>query len=149
MKQYSFLLESKYNEEDLRNHETSAGVIVNKNGEFCIQDHVKHNMLTFPIGKVKPPETPLDGLKTEMREELGITVQKARELFDYTKTYDFDGEKIKVNTHVFLIEKYSGTISNKEPKKHRWVKFMSLKDVIGSRRRIADCVLEYIKRNKQ
>ncbi len=139
-------MESRFNEEDLRNHETSAGVIINDNGEYCIQDHVKHDMLTFPIGKVKPPETPLEGLKTEMKEELGITVQKAKELFNYKRVYDFDGKKIVINTHVFLIEKYTGTIKNKEPKKHRWVRFMTLDNVVKSKRRIADCVLEYIKR---
>lgn len=148
MKQYSFILESKYNEEDLRNHETSAGVIKDSHGKFLIQDHVKHNMLTFPIGKVKPPETPLDGLKTEMLEELGIKVIQAKELFTYKRVYDFDGKKILINTHVFDILKYTGSIKNKEPKKHRWIKFMDMKDVLKSGRKIADCIIEYLKRNK-
>lgn len=152
MKQYSFLIEAgyhDYNEEDMRNHETSAGVIKDNQGRYLIQDHVKHNMLTFPIGKIKPPETPLDGLKTEMWEELGIKVLQAKELFTYKKTYIFDGKPIKILTYVFDIIKYTGTPKNKEPKKHRWVKFMNLDDVVNSKRRIADCVTEYLIRYKK
>jgi hypothetical protein len=83
-----------------------------------------------------------------MWEELGIRVIQARELFTYKKTYMFDEKPIKVLTHVFDIIKYSGTPKNKEPKKHRWIKFMKLDDVVNSKRKIADCVKEYLKRNK-
>lgn len=144
---YTFLNESKFNEEDMRNHETSAGII--RNGDmYLIQDHIKHNMLTFPIGKVKPPETPVQGLITEMWEELGIKInpKDCVEIFDYKKDYNFDGKNIKVHTHVFEILKYTGKIQNKEPHKHKWIKFMKLYDVVKSGRRIGDCVIEYLKR---
>ena len=136
--------ESKFNEEDLRDHETSAGIIITDSG-YCILDHVKHDMLTFPIGKVHSDQNPYDGLKMEMFEELDIRVQKAKELFNYKRVYDFDGHKVNVNTHVFIIQKYTGKIRNKEPKKHRNVLFMSLTDINRTVRKIADCVMEYIK----
>lgn len=105
-------------------------------------------MLTFPIGKAKPQETSLQALKTELGEELGIKIIQAKELFSYEKDYNFDGKKIHIKTHVFDVLKYTGKIQNKEPKKHRWIKFMTLDEVKKSGRTVADCVLQYIKRNK-
>lgn len=148
MKQYSFILEAgyhDYNAEDLVDHETSSGIIRQGN-KYLIQDHVKHNMLTFPVGKAKPNETPLDCLKTEFNEELGIRVTNAKKLFDFTKIYDFNGKKVKIKCHMFDVLSYTGKIENKEPEKHRWMKFMTLDEVKSSGRKISDCVSQYIKR---
>lgn len=148
MKLYSFLLEGgyhEYNQEDMEDHGAIIAVI-KKGNKYLILDHNKYNMLTFPMGKVKPGETPLQALKVEMCEELSIKVTGAKELFNYKMIYDHAGKKVRVTNYVFEVENYTGTVKNNEPQKHKWVKFMTLDEVKKSGREIGDGVIEYVKR---
>lgn len=142
---------SKYTEEDLKPHESVAGVtffIEKRKGaqpKYLVQDHTKHNMLTFPIGKVKFDQTIEEGLKCEMKEELGITLTKYNELFDFDYTYDFDGKKIDIKTHVFDLIQFTGTIRNMEPKKCKGLHWMTRDELIKSKRKLGTCVWAYFK----
>lgn len=137
---------SMVTEEDKEPHETSAGVIYQKiDGKDCylIMDHVKHNMLTFPIGKCKPNQSALEGLKAELKEEIGIDVLTAEEAVAYTKAYDFTGDIVPIYTHVFNIILADGVIENKEPDKCRGLMWLTEEEIMNSGRRIADCVVAY------
>lgn len=139
------ILGKRFNKEDLVDHETSAGVF-RMNDTYLIQDHVKHDMLTFPIGKCKNGEVPSEGLCTEMREELGIDVAAAKLVCDFTKVYDFTGKPVNIHTFVFDVLSYQGTITNKEPEKCRELRWMTraeIEQAARDGRRIAHCVTAY------
>lgn len=143
---------SKYTKEDLVPHETCAGAIQNKDRDgqirWLILDHVKHDMLTFPIGKCKPDQTIEECLRSEIKEEVGIDVVKAKEAVAYTNVYDFDGTKVPIFTHVFEVEQWDGYPANLEPTKHRKLKMMTEEEIMSSGRKIAHCIMAYFnKRN--
>lgn len=142
---------SKFTKEDLVPHVTSAAVFkkkLKKDGDvlYLIMDHVKHNMLTFPIGKCKEGEEPFDGLCTEVMEELGVDICWATEACTYNKTYDFDGVEVPIETHVYDVHLVKdGTYTNREPDKCRGIMWMTEQEILSCNRKIADCVLEYFK----
>ena len=140
---------SKYNDEDLQDHDGIAAIIVDKQGRLLVQDHIKYDFWTVPVGKVKHHETVEEGLLTEMKEELNIKPTKYHELFSTKKTYDRDGIPVTVNQHVFFITAYEGTIRNNEPEKHRSIKWMSVSE-LNKQEKLSDATknyLEYVKDN--
>lgn len=96
--------------------QAAAAIIYNDAGALLIQDHVKCNFLTCPIGAVEAGESHAAAMCREMKEELGITVTK----FTGVLTGDIDcGELGMIDTWVFRIDEYTGIIENREPQKHR------------------------------
>lgn len=138
----------KYSEEDLRPHETVAGIFMRGTGDaakYLTQDHVKHNMLCPPIGKVKPDQTITEALIAEIKEETNLKVTQYSEIFSFKLVYKFGDDKVPITTHVFKIIAYTGVLKNAEPKKHRWIKWMTRKEIEKSGRKIADAYLNYFK----
>lgn len=138
----------KYSDEDLQAHETVAAIFSKGTGDSCkylVLDHVKHNMLAPCVGKVKSDQTVTEGLLTEVEEELGVKLTQYKELLNYSKTYDFGGVKVAIKTHVFKAISHTGTISNKEPKKHKSLTWMTRSEIEKSKRKIADAFLAYFK----
>lgn len=136
----------KYSQEDLTPHDTVAAIISKGTGEDCeylILYHKKHQMLTCPIGKVKSDQSIDEGLKAECKEEVDIKVENFMEVLNYSKTYNFAGKKVPIKTHVFKIVKYSGTLKNNEPKKHKWMKWMTRKELEESDTKLADSLTFY------
>ncbi len=131
---------NKYNDEDRADHQSVAGMIVDDQGRILVQRHVKHSMLTLPIGKCKPHETPLQGLLAEMKEELGIDVQTAIETCRYKKVYDFTGQPVNIDTHIFRIYRYDGEIRNMEPEKCSGLLWMTKDELRTTTEKIADCI---------
>lgn len=152
---------NKFNAEDMKDHRTVA-LAAERNGKLIFSINKKHNMITFPIGKVHDDETLEQGLTREIREELGVDIGKLRSpiglmyplpLCKYTKVYDFTGKPVKVETTVYGIDDTMLTnpiwdsAYNAEPDKCLAV-FAS---TIDSAKRlaaeyglkIADCILEY------
>lgn len=130
----------KYNDEDRVDHQSSAGLIIDGQGHILVQRHVKHQMLTLPIGKCKQHETPLQGLFTEMKEELGIDVQTAIETCSYKKMYDFTGKPVSIDTHIFRIYRYDGEIRNMEPEKCSGLLWMTKYELRTTNEKVADCL---------
>lgn len=126
-------MQIKYNAQDLKNHHGVAVVIVADN-EILLMDHVKFNFWTIPVGKVDAGQEVIDGLKMEMKEELGIDVVDCEEINVNTKVYNRNGIEVEVIQHIFLIKEYTGNIVNNEPDKHRHITWVRLQDV----RRIGD-----------
>lgn len=102
-----------------------AAVIEDKYGNILIQDHVKYNILTIPVGKVDPGEDFEDALHREMWEELGITDIKFKKISEFRESEG--GEWI---VRLYKITKYKGTPKNIEPEKHRSLEFMSVDDLL-------------------
>ncbi len=118
-----------YNEEDLKDHHAVHAIIKNSRGEVLMQDHVKYGFWTFPIGKAKDGQSPIDGIKEEILEECNIKIEKLKEIITDEITYDRNGNIVTTYIHVYEIIEYSGEIINNEPHKHREQKFVPLEEI--------------------
>ncbi len=108
-------------------------VIRDPKGRILIQNHVKLGRLTIPSGKIELGEIPIDALKREMKEELGITISTHNlplprilhhsELISDTKAMG----PIEVRYEVEVDDSF--TFTNEEPDKHTWIKFMELDEI--------------------
>jgi len=121
--------EIKYNSEDLLDHDVVAAIIKNEKGEILMQEHLKYNFWTVPVGKVKPGQTIKDGLEQEMMEECKIVVEDFKEIISKNYVYERKGKDVKIIGHIIEVLKYKGQIRNNEPEKHRQQIFISLEDV--------------------
>lgn len=72
----------------------------------------------FPGGKLEAGETPLAGLRRELHEELGITVQNARPLIQLSHVYS----EVRVQLDVWRVTHYSGEPRACEGQPLAWVK---------------------------
>jgi 8-oxo-dGTP diphosphatase len=76
----------------------------------------------LPGGKLEPQEDPLDGLKRELREELGIAVRQAAPFVDVQHDYG----DVRVRLDVWRVIRYDGTPHGREAQPLRWVRIADL-----------------------
>lgn len=139
----------QFSDEDKVDHRTVA-LLATCDKKWLLSINLKHHMLTLPIGKVHPNESPWQGLCREMWEELGF---KLEHIFrgcppgatalktKFKKVYDFDGIPVNVETFVYHIDSdecYSNGIwlqaENREPEKCGGLMWVNRDDI----RRIAE-----------
>ena len=72
----------------------------------------------FPGGKVEAGEKLSEALSRELREELGIEVESAREVFHYTHRYGTPPVEIQLT--FFRVERYRGAVANRVFNQIRW-----------------------------
>lgn len=136
-KEYTALLEkmlkkgdtSLINKEDLRPKRSGVAGVIHKDDKILMLKHVKFGWWTIPVGKVDEKETPEKALKRELFEEVGITPIKYELVVTKKVNYTVLGKPIEVTHHIYDISKYSGTPRNKEPKKHKEIKWMSIDEI--------------------
>ena len=148
-----FLIENNLlNKADLKNHYGIACVIWNKDKtKILMQDHIKYSMWTIPVGKVDVGDSIDKTIKKEMKEEININVTKYKELFNWIGIYKRQGKRVKVTVHVIEVLSYNGTIKNTEPKKHKSLKWMTIKE-LSKIKNLSDNTqkyLDYIKDKKK
>lgn len=120
----------KYTEGDLNpNHETISIYIKNQKNEVLIQYHNKFNFWIIPVGKIDAGETPEIALKKEAKEELDITITKFKILGTFHNTYLRNGINVNIKSYLFEVLNYNGQIKNKEPHKHRELKFVPINEL--------------------
>lgn len=78
----------------------------------------------FPGGKLEAGELPLDALRRELHEELGITVEAARPLIRFTHAYP----ERQVELNVWRVTRYSGELQSREQQSFAWLKPDELAD---------------------
>lgn len=115
----------KKNKKRIEQHATSA-IIYDKYNRILVQDHVKINCWTTPVGKVEKGETPIKALKRELLEECGIKILRCREIIVYTQHFSKINHDVDVVMHIFEVERYVGIPRNLEPLKHKRQMFMSV-----------------------
>ena len=109
----------------------AAGILIkNAEGLYLIQDHVKHNFLTCPLGGVDDGEAPIVAARRELWEELDITNAELT-LMGWEHV---DLPSGRTAHSLYLLEGYSGKIINKEPHKHRSLTWMSKEEIYQTKR---------------
>ena len=106
-----------------------GGLIVKKNKILICQrssDNDHPLKWEFPGGKVKTQEEPKQALKRELNEELKITIEHPIYLCDYMFEYQDLGKKVSL--FFFLINEYSGEISNSVHNQLKWIEIKQLSD---------------------
>lgn len=72
----------------------------------------------FPGGKVEAGEKSFPALCRELREELGIEVESAREVF--RNTHRYGAPPVEIELTFFLVESYRGAVTNRVFGQVRW-----------------------------
>ena len=106
-----------------------GGLIVKKNKILICQrssDNEHPLKWEFPGGKVKNQEEPQQALKRELNEELKITIEHPIYLCDYMFEYQDLGKNVSL--FFFLINEYSGEISNTVHNQLKWIEIKQLSD---------------------
>jgi 8-oxo-dGTP diphosphatase len=98
-----------------------AGVIRDDAGRVLVAERPAGKHLAgfweFPGGKSDAGEAPLDALRRELREEIGIDVESARKLISVPWSYP---EK-RIVLDAWLVDAYTGTPHAREAQALRWV----------------------------
>ena len=98
----------------------AAGVIRRSDGRVLVARRLpgKHmaGAWEFPGGKVRPSETPRHALDRELREELGVSVRRARRIMSYEQEYP---DRL-IELHFFLVTDYSGAPRGVEQQELAW-----------------------------
>ena len=80
----------------------------------------------FAGGKVEPGEGPLAALQRELKEELGIEIETATEIFRHSHIY---GKYLKVNLMFFRVDHFRGVVANNVFRQLHWVEPKMLGDL--------------------
>ena len=78
----------------------------------------------FPGGKVEAGENLSEALGRELREELGIEVESAREVF--RSTHRYGAPQVEIELAFFLVEHYRGAVANRVFNQIRWAEYKDL-----------------------
>lgn len=106
--------------------QVAVGVVV-KQGQFFVcrrkQEQDEGGKWEFPGGKLEAEETPIDALKRELKEEIGIyNINQIQDLL----TIEFDYEYKKVELFVFLVKHFDGDACGLEGQETQWISFLEV-----------------------
>lgn len=129
-----------------------SALIINNKNEILVEDHVKLQALTLPGGKLDATDdNKYEVLKKELFEELGIEIDDAT--FNYTKInyIEYPAESGVYSVHedcnfIVYLENINGEIYNKEPEKHKSIKWMSLKELCNPNLKLSVVLQEAVNR---
>jgi 8-oxo-dGTP diphosphatase len=106
-----------------------AGALFDERGRVLLAQRPEGKHMAggweFPGGKVEPGEEPFDGLRRELREEIGIEVAIARPLIAYEHAYPTR----RVLLDLWLVTQYSGEPQSLEGQPLQWVPLDQLETV--------------------
>lgn len=104
----------------MRPVEVAAAVLVRPSGEFLLAQRPSRTVYAgyweFPGGKIEPGETPDQGLRRELREELGIEIEHAYPWMLQTFTYPH----ATVRLHFFRVMAWRGEAHGREGQHLAW-----------------------------
>ena len=98
-----------------------VGVFRNRAGELLVQQRLPgkpcEGRWEFPGGKCEDNEKPKQALIRELKEELGVCVTAMTRLIEL----GFDYSHANVWLDVYLIEDFTGEVSNREGQSYQWL----------------------------
>jgi len=101
--------------------QVAAGLIVREN-KLLICQRTRHQPMPlkweFPGGKIEYGEQPIDALRRELEEELGIDAKVGDEVARIRHTYRNGGT---LELRFFVVREYAGEMENRIFKDVRWV----------------------------
>ena len=107
--------------------QVAVGVVSNAQGEILIayrpESVHQGNRWEFPGGKLELGETALAALIRELKEELGLTVKRARLLIAINHQYS----DLRVKLWVWKVDEFVGLVCSNEGQVIRWVPVETLK----------------------
>lgn len=107
--------------------QVAVGVVSNPQGEILIafrpESVHQGNCWEFPGGKLESEETDKTALIRELKEELGLTVKRARPLISINHQYP----DLRVKLWVWKVDEFVGSVSSNEGQPIRWVPVDALK----------------------
>lgn len=114
-----------------------AGILM-KGRMFLVEkrrddDEADPGYVEIPGGHLDPGETLEKALRREMKEELGIEVERAR-LVQKSLARATNGERQRI--HYFHVEKWRGKIESKEAERVYWESEVSNLSIIPDRRAV-------------
>src|SRR5712692_760874 len=118
-----------------------AGILT-KNGKFLVEkrrdnDEADPGYVEIPGGHVREEESLENALRREMKEELGIEVERMKLVFKSLATAT-TGEKQRI--HYFHVERWNGIIRAKEAEQVYWESHVSGLSVAPDRAAIENLV---------
>ena len=103
-----------------------GAVIKNSKGEYLMLYRlVKPIGLAMPAGHVESGEEPGDAIRREVLEETGIRVINMTRRWEQIVSVGCSRGILTHIWHVFEVKSYQGEPELKEPRKHKFVRFMS------------------------
>jgi len=104
-----------------------AGVLRDREGRVLVAERPAGKHLAgyweFPGGKSDAGEAPLDALRRELHEEIGVDIESARPLISVPWTYP---EK-RIVLDAWLVDEYAGTPHAREAQALQWVEVEALR----------------------
>ncbi len=111
-----------------RRIDVAAGILEDEHGRVLIarRDQASHagGAWEFPGGKLNPGEAPIDALRRELAEEIGIAVRACEHIMTYAHEY---AERV-VTLHVFRVTDWAGEPAGLEGQPLRWLRVDRLID---------------------
>lgn len=134
---------------EMSDHQVVGAVILNEKEDMVlVEDHIKCNMLTFPIGKVEPGEDLVTALIREIKEETDLDILNA-ELYCPEFEADMKRNDKLVRTYQNLFKvRWSGIPKNMEPNKHRNLFWMPIKDLLAYEGHMSFVCEKFVELNK-
>lgn len=123
------MINSTFTKEDLSTKDAIAAVIYDSNWKVLIQDHIKLDFNTIIIGKAKVWENLDDVLRQEVFDETWLTVITYKRLITKEWVYDYNWVEIRIRNHIYEILTWDWNLVNKEPEKHRSMRFMTVEEI--------------------
>src|SRR6266700_3873462 len=114
-----------------------AGILLKK-GKFLVEkrrddDEADPGYIEIPRGHVDSDETLKEALRREMKEELGIKVERVK-LVQMSLATATNGERQRI--HYFYVEKWNGRIGSKEAERVYWESEVSNLSIMPDRRAV-------------
>ena len=124
--------------------EVVVGVVSDTNGKVLIGQRTfkdeYYAKWEFPGGKVEPGESHSEALERELKEELGIKIQKIHPLISLH--YDYPDRKVNLN--VLRVVRFTGDVKSCEGQSLCWVALQDLSsyDMLDGNKAIIKVLIE-------
>jgi ADP-ribose pyrophosphatase YjhB (NUDIX family) len=144
------LSESKFNLDDVKNHHSIMALVRDEFNNILMLGHSKFRTdkfkaFTMPVGKVDDGDSIKGTLVKELREEIGISINKFTEVHVFENKIARDGKEVIVTMHCFVIDRFTGKAFNAEAHKHYSLGWHSAEQIQRDQANYIPPAIEFLK----